>query len=66
MKDFLSKKSEYFYTKKKKKSDIGTSVAVHWLRLHVPSAGDTGLIPGWGTKIPHSAWPKDKDKFLKK
>ena len=22
-------------------------------------AGDTGLIPGWGTKIPHAVWPKD-------
>ena len=22
-------------------------------------AGGTGLIPGWGTKIPHAVWPKD-------
>ena len=54
MKDFLSKESEYAYSLKKKKSDIGTSLAVHWLRLHVPNAGYTGLIPGWGTKIPHA------------
>ena len=23
-------------------------------------AGDTGLIPGWGTKIPHAAWHGQK------
>ena len=26
---------------------------VQWLRLCSPNAGDTGSIPGWGTKIPH-------------
>ena len=37
----------------------GSSWAVQWLELHVPnapSAGGTGSIPGWGTKIPHAAW----------
>ena len=29
----------------------GTSQVVQWLRLHASTAGDTGLIPGWGTKI---------------
>ena len=29
----------------------GTSLAVQWLRFHTPNAGDTGSIPGWGTKI---------------
>ena len=33
----------------------GTSLVVQWLRLHVPNAGGLGFIPGWGTKIPHSA-----------
>ena len=35
---------------------------VHWLRLHAPNAGDSGSIPGQGTrarmmqlKIPHAA-----------
>ena len=28
-----------------------TSLAVQWLRLCVPNAGDTGSIPDWGTKI---------------
>ena len=33
----------------------GTSLAVQWLRLHTPHAGDLGSIPGWGTKNPHTA-----------
>ena len=32
----------------------GTSLAVQWLRLHTSTAVGTGLIPGWGTKIPHA------------
>ena len=32
----------------------GTFLVVQWLRLCVSNAGDEGLIPGWGTKIPHS------------
>ena len=40
--------------KKKKKSGIGNSLAVQWLRLHTSSAGGAGLIPGQGTRIPHA------------
>ncbi|TEA31246.1 hypothetical protein DBR06_SOUSAS18710025, partial [Sousa chinensis] len=29
---------------------IGTSLAVQWLRLRAPNAGDPGLIPGQGTR----------------
>ena len=32
----------------------GTFLAVKWLRLCPSSAGSMGLIPGWGTKIPHA------------
>ena len=32
----------------------GTSLVVQWLRLHAPSAGSLGSIPGWGTKISHA------------
>ena len=41
----------------------GTSLLVQWLRLHVPSAGGTGLIPGRGAKNPHAVRcsPKEKD-----
>ena len=27
---------------------------VQWLRLCAPNAGDTGSVPGQGTKIPHA------------
>ena len=40
----------------------GTSLAVQWLRRHAPNAGGMGLIPGWGTKIPHAAWHGKKKK----
>ena len=33
----------------------GTSPAVQWLRLCTSTAGGTGSIPGWGTKILHAA-----------
>ena len=36
---------------------LGTSLVVKWLRLHPSNAGDAGLSPGQGTKIPHAAWP---------
>ena len=28
----------------------GTSLVVQWLRLHDPNAGDSGSIPGQGTR----------------
>ena len=38
---------------------------VEWLGLHTSTAGDLGLIPGWGTKIPQDMWrgQKKKKKF---
>ena len=42
---FSNKNNEY----------LGTSLVVHWLRLHSPNAGDMCSIPGWGNKIPHVA-----------
>ena len=30
---------------------LGISLAVQWLRPHTSTAGNTDLIPGWGTKI---------------
>ena len=36
---------------------------VQWLELlQVSSAGGVGLIPGWGTKIPHAVWSGQKIK----
>ena len=37
---------------------IGISLVVQWLRLCTSTAGDVGLIPGQGTKIPHAAKKK--------
>ena len=41
----------------------GISLAVQWLRLHASNAGDTGLTPGQGTKIPHATWCGKKKFF---
>ena len=36
---------------------------VQWSGLRASTAGDMGLIPGWGTKITHAAmWPKKEKK----
>ena len=32
-----------------KQYDAGTSLVVHWLRLHAPNAGGMGSIPGQRT-----------------
>ena len=38
-----------------RKRKKGTSLAVQWLRICASTAGGTGSVPGWGTKIPHAA-----------
>ena len=35
-----------------------TSLVGQWLGLPASAAGSVGLIPGWGTKIPHAAQQK--------
>ena len=35
--------------------NVGTFLVVQWLRICLAMQGDLGLIPGWGTKIPHVA-----------
>ena len=37
-------------------SYFGSSLIAQWLRLHTSTAGGTGLIAGWGTKIPRTVW----------
>ena len=44
------------------KDIVGTSLAVQWLRLHISTAGDMGLIPGEGTRIPQATWHGQKKK----
>ena len=36
--------------------DRGPSLVVQWLKLHISTSGDTGLIPDQGTKILYSVW----------
>ena len=43
---------------------VGTSLAVQWLKLHASTAGDVGLIPSWGTKIPHAMRHGQKKKEI--
>ena len=42
--------------------DPGISLVVQWLRLCASNAGGAGLIPGWGTKIPHAVQCSQKEK----
>ena len=43
------------------------SLVVQWLRLCASNAGDEGLMPGQGTKIPHAIRSKNRNRlFFKK
>ena len=42
-----------------------TSLVVLWLRLCASIAGNTGSIPGWGTKILHVKWHTQKIKNIR-
>ena len=45
--------------KKYNKMSSWTSLVVQWLRLYALTAGDMGLIPGWGIKNSKNlTWPK--------
>ena len=35
---------------------LGSSLGVQWLTLYAFNAVGMGLIPDWGTKIPHALW----------
>ena len=56
---FLVLDSFYFYTEFTleflKFTHKGTSLAIHWLGLHISIVAVTSSIPGQGTKIPHAA-----------
>ena len=44
---------------------LGNSLEIQWLGFHACTAEASGLIPGWGTKIPQAgvAAPKPKPTF---
>ena len=46
--------------------NLGTSLAVQWLRLSTSTAGGTGLIPGQGTKILSAVAPSKKQNQTNK
>lgn len=41
---------------------LGTSLVVHWLRLHSPSAEGPGSIPSQKTKILQAVWYGQNEK----
>ena len=43
----------------------GNSLVVQWLGLCACTAGGTGSIPGWGTRILHTAWHGQKKQINK-
>ena len=51
-------------TKQKKYYMLGTSLVVHWVRLHTPNAGGLGSIPDGRTKIPQAAQRAAKKKDI--
>ena len=44
------------------KRELGTCLAVQWLRLCTSTAGGMGSVPDRGAKIPHAAWGGQKHK----
>ena len=47
------------------KVKFANSLVVQWLGLHTSTAGWSGSIPGSGTKILQTSWPKKKKKKVK-
>ena len=43
---------------------MGTSLVVQGLKFHTANVGGKGLLPGWGTKIPHAVWHGQKVNYL--
>ena len=58
----MRRKCEVLYGHKKP----GTFLLVQLLRHRASIAGDTGLIPGQGTKIPHAAHSQKNRRGKKK
>ena len=52
------------YILKTKKIKGRTFLVIQWLRLQASKAGNKGLIPGQGNKIPHAAQQSQKGSFL--
>ena len=45
--------------------NLGTSLAVQWLRLHISTTGGSGSILGWAIDILHATWlNKRPNKYI--
>ena len=44
--------------------NMGTSLAIQWLRLHASNSGGIDLSPGQATKIPHVMQCSQKKRFI--
>ena len=42
-----------------------SSLTVQWLWFQLPNSRGEGLIPGQGSKIPHTSWPKNQNEKQK-
>ena len=49
-----------------KEGSAGASLKVQWLRLCAFTVGDTGSIPGSGTKVPHALWHSQEQQTNEK
>ena len=52
--NFIAREAMGTFICEKKKKNPGTFLVVQRLRLHTPSAGGMGSVPGRATKIPHA------------
>ena len=46
------------------KYQVRTFLVAQWITICLPGAGNKGLIPGQGNKIPHAAQQSQKGSFL--
>ena len=49
--DYLPGSQGLAHSAEIQETGLGNSLAVQWLGLRASTAGGTGLMPGWGTKI---------------
>ena len=57
-------RSQAFAIPSSKARFLGTSLAVHWLKLHTSTAGDTDSTPDLATKIPICKAPSKNQNFF--
>ena len=56
------KEEKHLILTKMKRNNLGTTLAVQWLRLCTSTAGGAGSNPSRVTEIPHAVRPKKKKR----